>query len=812
MFNICFKACFYIHLMDQPSAVSRKNKIERFNNIKIENRKSKIKNKNTVHYRVIIKGIVQGVGFRPFVYQLAKTCNITGSVLNSSQGVIIEAEGKESDIKSFLGELKKHPPVLSRINYYKQTSLPPIGYTTFEILKSHAKKEKEALVPPDIATCEACNHDIFNPHDNHYQYPFTNCTNCGPRFTIIKEIPYDRLKTSMNTFEMCDNCREEYRNPLHRRFHAQPVACPKCGPHVEIVPNTVSSFEFRVSSFFNSGEGNWLEICWEILAKGKILALKGIGGFHLVCDAKQSEVLKTLRYRKGREAKPFAVMCRDIKTVRKYCFMNEEEARTFTSPEAPIVILRKKPACDLPEELAPKLRTLGVMLPYSPLHLLLFSGSFDILVMTSGNYSELPLVKDNNNALTELGTIADYFLFHNREIVNRCDDSIVQVIDGEPQLFRRSRGYVPYPVHVLRQDTSPTILGVGGEMKNNFCLLKKDDAFLSQYIGEIDTLEGEENLFTSLINFQRLIGVTPEIVAYDAHPDYASARIAHKIEAKAYVETQHHHAHLASCMAENGLDNEETIGVILDGTGYGTDGCLWGFEILTGNYIDFRRRVHLAYVPLPGGEIAIRQSWRSAVAYLMTFLGNEGKKYAQRFFKNKDIEIVEQLITSRFNTPLASGCGRLFDAVSALLGICLENTYEGQAAIELGEIVLESPHDTSPEPYHYEIKGDVILPGGILKGVIEDRVSGVPVDIISTKFHLTLANIICDVVKCVSTDTGIRKVVLSGGTWQNQFLFKTVKKALHKQDYEVLYHRQVPPNDGGIALGQVMIAHWKLKK
>jgi len=754
-------------------------------------------------YKIIIKGTVQGVGFRPFVYQLAKAYQIKGTVHNSSQGVIIEAEGKGNSIQRFLNELKKHPPVLSRIKNYQQIELQPIGYTSFQISDTRGDEEKEALVPPDIATCKACKYDIFNPQDNHYQYPFTNCTNCGPRFTIIREVPYDRQKTSMASFEMCDRCNKEYYNPSDRRFHAQPVACQACGPHVWITDTTGNKIPENEK---------WLEVVWRILQDGKILALKGIGGFHLVCDAKQSETLKILRYRKGREAKPFAVMCRDLKTVRKYCFVNKEEGRILTSSEAPIVILRKKPNCTLSEELAPKLKSLGVMLPYSPLHLLLFSGSFDVLVMTSGNYSELPLVKDNSNALIELGAIADYFLFHNRKIENRCDDSIVQVIDGKAQLFRRSRGYVPHPVHVLRADASLIILGVGGEMKNSFCLLKKDEAFLSHYIGEIDSLEGEENLSASLIRFQKLIGVTPEIVAYDAHPEYASSEMALQINAKTYIKVQHHHAHMASCMAENGLENEETIGIILDGTGYGTDGCLWGFEILTGNYVDFKRRIHLAYVPLPGGEIAIRQPWRTAVAYLITFSGNEGKRYARRFLKNKNMEIVEQLIANRFNTPLASGCGRLFDAISALLGICLENTYEGQAAIELGEIVMESLEDRFLKPYPYEIEKDIILPKRILEGVIYDRLKGISVETISTKFHLTLVNIICNAVERVSADTGLKRVVLSGGTWQNPYLFKKTKQTLSNKGYDVLYHQMVPANDGGIALGQAMVAHWKWLK
>ncbi|HOV78573.1 MAG TPA: carbamoyltransferase HypF [Bacillota bacterium] len=764
--------------------------------IKPEPREPKI-----IRCRVEIKGTVQGVGFRPFVYNLANLWNIKGNVLNSSRGVVIEAEGEESDIRGFINSLKNNPPRLSKISGFKQIELPVRGYLTFEILASEQDDDTEALIPPDIATCKDCRNDIFNPASRFFEYPFTNCTNCGPRFTIIREVPYDRTKTSMASFQMCRMCSGEFHNPSDRRFHAQPVACPACGPQVEL-----ASQEGKQTA---SNE-NWLEASWNILKSGGILALKGLGGFHLVCDAKNKRALSCLRSRKGRKCKPFAVMCRDLETVKKYCHVDGTEAAVLESLQAPIVILEKKPDAGLPEELAPGLKSLGVMLPYTPLHLLLFSGPFDMLVMTSGNYSGLPLVKDNSRAVGELGGIADYFLRHNRDIVNRCDDSVVQVIDGETQIFRRSRGYVPRPVPVCREDGAPVIMGVGGEMKNCFCLLKKNQAFMSQYIGEISCLEGEENLFSSLINFQKLIGATPEIVACDAHPAYASARIARRIPARHLVQVQHHHAHMASCLAENGLENENVIGIILDGTGYGTDGNLWGFEILAGNFTGFRRLFHLAYVPLPGGEAAIRQPWRTAAAYLITHLGAEGKALAAEFFSGRETDVIEKIIERRYNSPLSSGCGRLFDAVSALLEVCLENTYEGQAAIELGEKATGPEGDISIYPY--EIKEGVILPGGLLRGIVRDKKAGLPVENISTKFHRTLVKIIEDAVERASSATGLKKVALSGGTWHNPRLFKSVKNTLESRGYQVLRHRQVPSNDGGIALGQAMIAHWRWRE
>lgn len=759
--------------------------------------------KKVLHQDILVKGIVQGVGFRPFIYKLARTHSIKGKVLNSTQGVIIEAEGNEKNIRQFLESLKKHPPVLAEIHTIDIRQGSPVGYKSFQIMHSTHENLKEALMPPDVRTCEACKDDIFNPSDRHYHYPFTNCTNCGPRFTIIKDIPYDRKNTSMNMFKMCKKCSEEYHNPYDRRFHAQPVACPVCGPHVSLLDRYGNEV---------ANEKQWLEKSWNILEEGKILAVKGIGGFHIACDPGNSKTLKILRERKGRQAKPFAVMCGDLDTVKKYCHVSKKEEELLISPAAPIVILTRKKNYSLPYELAPDINTMGVMLPYSPLHYLLLSGPFDMLVMTSGNYRDLPLVIENREALQELGGIADYFLIHNREIVNRCDDSLVQLVDRNAQFFRRSRGYVPQALTITREDSAPVILGVGGEMKNSFCLLKNNQAFMSQYIGEIDTVEGERNLFNNLINFQNLVDAVPDIVAYDAHPHYASALIAKKIPSDRYVRVYHHHAHLASCMADNNLANAPVIGVILDGTGYGTDGHLWGFEILTGNYFDFKRGIHLAYVPLPGGEMAIKEPWRTAAAYLTVFLGDEGKKYVDLFFGQYNTKAVEQMIVRGFNTPLSCGCGRLFDAVSALSGICLENTYEGQAAIELAELVRKNQHKTSLTPYSYTIEKNIIMPEKIISGIIVDKLNNVPLQIISERFHLTLIKIICESVQRVSSETGINMVVLSGGTWHNTYLFTRTKDALQKMDFDIFYHRKVPPNDGGIALGQAIVAHWRWKK
>lgn len=758
-------------------------------------RKEKLANR--LHYRITIKGTVQGVGFRPFVYNQALAHGLTGSVLNAGRGVVIEAEGEAEAVEGFTRVMRDEPPRLAWIDSFTAEELPLEGYTSFEIIVSAGGDDIEALVPPDVGLCPDCARETFDPADRHFGYPFTNCTNCGPRFTMVRDLPYDRPKTSMAVFPMCRDCAREYRDPLDRRFHAQPVACPVCGPSVEF-----NDAEGRAV------EGEWRSLCWDALGQGRILALKSLGGFHLVCDARHVKALNTLRRRKGRNAKPFAVMCRDLEVVKRYCLVDEAEAELLCSPQAPIVVLRQRPDCDLPVELAPGLKSLGVMLPYTPLHHLLFGGQFDILVMTSGNYSELPLAKENADALSELAGIADFYLWHNREILNRADDSLAAVVDGDVLLYRRSRGYVPSPVKVPFE-ADRVVLGIGGEMKNTFCLLKQDKAFVSQHVGELDSVEGEDNLFSSLVGFQRLLGIEAEVVGYDLHPDYRSSRLAGKVPALGRYPVQHHHAHLVSCLADNGVE-ERAIGVILDGTGYGGDGTLWGFEVLTGDYTTFKREYHLGYVPLPGGEQAVRNPWRTAVSYLHTYLGAEaGAREAERLFGDTgpELAIVQRLLERDFNCPPSSGCGRLFDAVSALLGVCRRSGYEGQAAIELGELVLDPDEGAAVGAYPFAIDDQVISAAGIVRGVLEDLDNAESREIIATRFHNTIVQIILECVRRVSGVTGLRTVALSGGSWQNRYLFASAKKVLPEAGYRLLYHRNVPANDGGLCLGQAVIAY-----
>lgn len=758
-------------------------------------REEKLESKR--HYRITIKGTVQGVGFRPFVYNQALAHGLTGSVLNAGRGVVIEAEGPASAVDGFIRVLRNEPPRLARIDSFATEELPLADYASFDIITSAGGDDIEALVPPDVGLCPDCARETFDPTDRHFGYPFTNCTNCGPRFTIVRDLPYDRPKTSMAVFPMCPDCAREYRDPLDRRFHAQPVACPVCGPDVEF-----TDAEGQVM------EGDWRTLCWDALGQGKILALKSLGGFHLVCDARNPEGLRTLRRRKGRNAKPFAVMCRDLEIVRQYCLVDEAEAELLRSPQAPIVVLQQRDEYDLPVELAPGLKSLGVMLPYTPLHHLLFGGPFDILVMTSGNYSELPLAKENADALGELAGIADYYLWHNREIVNRCDDSLAAVVDGDTLLYRRSRGYVPSPVSVPFE-AERVVLGIGGEMKNTFCLLKRDKAFVSQHVGELDSVEGEDNLFSSLVGFQRLLGIEAEVVGYDLHPDYRSSRLAARVPAEGRYAVQHHHAHLVSCLADNGVD-EQAIGVILDGTGYGGDGTLWGFEVLTGDYTSFNREYHLGYVSLPGGEQAVRNPWRTAVSYLHTYLGAEaGAREAARLFEDtgQELAIVQRLLERGFNCPPSSGCGRLFDAVSALLGVCRQASYEGQAAIELGELTLDPEEGAGVGAYPFVIDGQVISAEGVVRGILDDLQKRESREIIATRFHNAIVEIILEAVRRVAAATGIRTVAISGGSWQNRYLFARSKKVLPEAGYRLLYHRNVPANDGGLCLGQAVIAY-----
>jgi len=752
-----------------------------------------------------VRGVVQGVGFRPFVYRLAQEHNLKGWVCNTSGSVEIEVEGDEESLENFLDDLEAKAPPMARIEKVETTFHPPNGYTEFQIQKSLSHEGEYQLVSPDIATCEDCKREIFSPTNRRFHYPFTNCTNCGPRFTIIEDIPYDRPKTTMRKFEMCPGCQREYDNPVDRRFHAQPNACPKCGPGLELVNSNGNPIECN----------DVIETAGELLKMGKILALKGLGGFQLACDATNEEVVNLLRGRKRRLSKPLAVMVATWEEVEKHCLVSPEERKLLQSPECPIVLLRwKHSSSNISPAIAPNLKYLGVMLPYTPLHHLLLGEVGLPLVMTSGNLSEEPIAKDNDEAVVRLRGIADYFLLHNRDIFARYDDSVYMVEDGKPQALRRARGYAPYPIFLPFK--SRQILACGAELKNTFCLTKDEHAFLSQHIGD---MENEETLghFESTIElYERLFRIEPEIMAYDMHPEYLSTKYALEAgsaQRLSLVPIQHHHAHIVSCLVENKVE-VPVIGVAFDGTGYGTDGTIWGGEFLLADWHSFQRVGHLEYVPLPGGEAAIKKPYRMALSYLYTLLGEgfslEGLPFSK--LNPTELEIIKQQLRRGINCPLTSSAGRLFDAVSALAGVREEIGYEAQAVIELEMLARDKVNEFESNSYPFSIVEQegirVVRVGELFSMIVQDVKNQVPVPIVSFKFHNTVAQIIVRMCKLVARESGITQVALSGGVFQNRLLLKLAASALQREDFKVLTHHLVPCNDGGISLGQAVIANF----
>ena len=754
--------------------------------------------------KIKVRGVVQGVGFRPFVYRLAQKHNLKGWVRNTSGNVEIEVEGDQETLRNFLSDLQVKTPPIARIEKVETSFHPVKGYTDFEICQSLSQEGKYQLVSPDIATCEDCKKEIFCPTNHRFRYPFTNCTNCGPRFTIIKDIPYDRPKTTMGKFEMCPECQREYDDPLDRRFHAQPNACPKCGPSLELVNSNGNPIECS----------DVIKASGQLLKVGKILALKGLGGFQLACDATNEEVVNLLRSRKRRPSKPLAVMVATLADVEKHCLVSSEERKLLQTPECPIVLLRwKRSSSNISPAIAPNLKYLGVMLPYTPLHHLLLREVGLPLVMTSGNLSEEPIAKDDDEALTRLRGIADCFLLHNRDISGRYDDS-VYMVEGKPQAIRRARGYAPYPIFLPFK--SKQILACGAELKNTFCLTKDEHAFLSQHIGDMENEETLEHFENTIGLYKRLFRIEPEIVTYDVHPEYLSTKYALQVASEqrlSLVPVQHHHAHIVSCLVENEVDGP-VIGVAFDGTGYGTDGTIWGGEFLLADWHRFRRVGHLEYVPLPGGEAAIKKPYRMALSYLYTLLGEDFSLEGLPFSKLNptELEIIRQQLKQGVNCPLTSSAGRLFDAVSALVGVREEIDYEAQAAIELEMIAPNEVDEFGANCYPFSIVEHqgmrVVKLGELFSMMVQDVKNQVSVSIISLKFHNTVAQVIAEVCKLIARENGITQVALSGGVFQNRLLLKLATTALQREHFRVLTHHLVPCNDGGISLGQAVIAHF----
>jgi hydrogenase maturation protein HypF len=748
-----------------------------------------------------VRGIVQGVGFRPFVYKLARSLGLSGYVFNSSAGVTIEIEGGESELDEFIRTLEDDPPQLAEIAQITVSDIAAQGSAGFSILSSREEAGEFALVSPDAGTCDACWRDFGDPANRRLGYPFTNCTHCGPRYTIIRDIPYDRATTTMSSFLMCGDCRAEYEDPTDRRFHAQPNACPVCGPSLTLVESGA------VFSFTDPGSS--LPIIRQtraLLRAGKIVAVKGLGGFLLACDATNDSAIAELRRRKRRPHKPFALMARDLASVRRLCEVSAEDEAVLLSPRRPIVILPRLPGTALPIGLAPGDSTLGVMLPYTPLHYLLFSDTpqsepeFAALVMTSGNLSEEPIVIENREAMQQLGEVADWFLLHNRDIATRVDDSVTRTFEGRERVLRRARGFVPQTIDLGVE--MEEVLAFGGELKNTLCLTKGRYAILSQHIGDLENYETMRFFEETLSNLKHVFKVMPSAVAYDLHPGYMSTRMAMGSGIERKIGVQHHHAHIASCMAENHLRGK-VLGVAMDGTGFGTDGKVWGGEFLVADFAGFTRRAHLRNVLLPGGDAAVRQPWRMALSYL-----RDASQTPQNLkcFEGKQVALVDVMLARRIQTVETSSCGRLFDAVAALLGLAPEVSFEGQAAIAL-EALAEPGID---QRYDFEIEPgepSILDFRPVIVAIVADIARGRRVGEISACFHNTLSIAIGEMCSRIGKSDALDRVCLSGGSFQNLYLLGRAVVELRRRGFDVFLHAQVPANDGGLSLGQAMIAN-----
>ncbi|MEW6716520.1 MAG: carbamoyltransferase HypF, partial [Chloroflexota bacterium] len=766
--------------------------------------------------RIHISGIVQGVGFRPFIFSLAQRYSLSGWVCNTSAGVDIALDGHPQHLEAFVEAIKSQAPPLAHIEQIEITPSPPNGFTKFEILHSQEQAGEFQPISPDVSICSDCLRELFNPHDRRYRYPFINCTNCGPRFTIITDIPYDRPKTTMAPFEMCPECSAEYDNPLDRRFHAQPVACPRCGPHVWLENNNLEEKSTNASGHGFPKDEEAIQQTRRMLSHGDIVAIKGLGGFHLACDATNTEAVAELRRRKLRVDKPFALMFPDIKTVEKHCFLNEAECELLASRQRPILILWRRPSSTISLQVAPLQDTIGGMLPYTPLHYLLLEpepGFPEALVMTSGNLCEEPIATDNAEASQRLRSLADAFLMHNRDIHTRCDDSVVRIRRSAPEVqvnysqaaiypLRRSRGYAPFPV--LLPQEAPPLLATGAELKNTFCLARGRYAFLSQHIGDMENYETLRSFEEGIRHFERLFRVQPQAIAHDLHPDYLASRYAQERAAQERLPTigvQHHHAHITACMAEHGLRADHpVIGFSFDGTGYGDDGAIWGGEVLLANYRGYQRVYHLDYVPLPGGDVAVRQPWRMALSWLhKSNLEWEASLPPVKHAGDHMAVIYNQLRTG-LNAPLTSSMGRLFDAVSALAGVRQEVNYEAQAAIEF-EALVDADEQAA---YPFTLTSSTIDPTPVITSIVTDIQHAQPTPKIAARFHNGLAQLVAKISLTIRSRFSVNEVALSGGVWQNITLLEKTVPLLQEEGFTVYIHSKVPANDGGLALGQAI--------
>ena len=746
--------------------------------------------------RILVSGVVQGVGFRPFVYRLAKEAELDGFIRNTSSGVCIEIQGKDpAKLSSFQVALRENAPPLARISSVEAAEIPPLERGDFSILDSEKDGAVQTMVSPDFCICEDCKRELLDSADRRYGYPFINCTNCGPRYTIIERIPYDRPGTSMKHFRMCGDCQAEYDEPMNRRFHAQPNACSECGPALAFLDCSGKKVDC----------GEPLEHALDMIRQGMIVAVKGIGGFHLAVDALDDRAVFRLRKKKKRDEKPFALMARDMMTIERYCHINEDEKSALLSPEAPIVLLEKRGEM-LPVSIAPGNDRLGFMLPYSPLHVLMMEKGPEVLVMTSANRSDEPVIIDDDEAVACLGGIADGYLMHNRPIYLRCDDSVTMHMHGKLRQIRRARGYAPAPVPLA--SGGPQVMSVGAEIKNTVCILKEKEAILSQHIGDLKNYEAYSHFLKVGSHLRHIFQVFPELLVCDMHPSYLSVRWAQEQKESVLLQVQHHHAHMASCMAENRFE-EPCIGVLLDGTGFGTDGTVWGGEILIGNLSEAFRFAWFEPVPLPGGDAAVQEPWKVAAGYLYHCFGNIPDI---PFLRDKAPAGITQILEKGINSPFTSSCGRLFDAVAGMTDLRAAVSYEGQAAIEL----MHAAGSLEGRPYSRDL-----IPAGndrwmlavspLVQDVVDDLLSGVDAASISRNVHVTLVEMLVDIVGKASDFSGLRNVVLSGGVFQNNLLFEGLASRLEDKAFTVLSHERVPCNDGGICLGQAVIGREYLK-
>ncbi len=769
-------------------------------------------NMPTERRRIRVEGIVQGVGFRPFVFNLAQRFRLAGWVLNDTQGVVIEVEGDACALDDFMRALQCDAPSLARIAHVAGERVSPQGEREFRIAPSHGDAEKRAWISPDASICDHCLRELFDPRDRRYQYPFINCTNCGPRFTIVKDVPYDRPLTTMAVFALCADCQQEYDEPRDRRFHAQPNACAKCGPRVRLQssvirhPSSVEGYEV-------------IEAAARLLRDGHIVAIKGLGGYHLACDATNEDAVARLRARKHRYDKPFALMVANAETARELCDSGEAEEQLLTSHRRPIVLLRQREPSRVASQVAPQQKYLGVMLPYTPLHYLLFDalrrsavgGRPSVLVMTSGNVSDEPIAYRDDDARARLSSLADFFLAHDREIHIRCDDSVTRVVNNTELVIRRSRGYAPEPIQTPLEFREP-ILATGAHLKNTFCLARGHEVFVSHHIGDLENYETLKSFTAGIEHFKRLFDIEPRVIAHDVHPDYLSTKYAQAqcsiASLQSLIPVQHHHAHIASVMGEHGLSGP-VIGVAFDGTGYGTDGTIWGGEFLVADSADFERAAHLDTIPLSGGEQAIHQVWRLAAAWLDKVYGDDFLNLDIAFVRRLDRaqwRVLKQMAARNINAPRSSAMGRLFDAVAALVGGRAVANYEAQAAIEL-EMMAD---ETRGESYPFAVSDTnprVLTMDATIRAIVGDLQRNVEPSIIAAKFHNTIARAIAQVCDAIRRERGLAQVALGGGVFQNALLLRWAFAELHALHFEVFVPKQLPPNDGGISFGQAIVAN-----